>query len=56
MDKSEVDADLIDEIRKFPELYDREETDYKNVVRRRAIWDHIARTIAMPGLFIIYFK
>jgi hypothetical protein len=47
--KTEADLELIRLVHSSPELYDKTEPNYKNVIRKTAIWDNISTQVHLAG-------
>jgi hypothetical protein len=54
--RKEITIELIHQVSMYPELYDKSADQYKNNVRKTAIWDHIAKQLGFEGFnFFINF-
>lgn len=51
---SEKNAVLIDEVKKFPALYDARDPNYYILARRNEAWLEVARNCREPGISSIY--
>lgn len=40
---------LIEEVKKYPSLYNKKERDYKNIVKKMRIWEDIAKILNLRG-------
>lgn len=46
---------LIEEVRKFPVLYDQGDAKYRNAEYKERVWKIISESLKVPGMFNFYF-
>jgi len=54
--KKDTDINLIEAVQKFPQLFDKKNSEYKNQIKKRHIWTAIARSAGFDGIVLLFFK